>query len=571
MEEEVTVAEINGALLKVSTDVVAAERKLLDYHQAQGVFYPLIQVASTPPPSSSAAGSPPPPSSPDGGANGASLQLQASIAATGGLVLLILSGRGWDNGDAGLWNGLLSGAFFACFVLYLTVQAYPHLRRPLDNALLDLLRLRDESPSLATPCAPAVQGFAWHPHLNRFAVALRDGTTDYIALYDMDKELWLPTVLKHQFLRGVTCLQFQPNSGGSLAVGCAGGVCLWKLEPSRDPGGVAGVRGAEGGGTQGGQTADAAWMTFRHKAGFARVTDIAWSACGRHLAAGYASSDRAIVWDAVSGQGRVLDSFLPLAWLGASAGGVRFVRWAPAGNMVAVGLSNARLLCLYETLSWTWHAHRTEGTLHDATFSPNGRYLLGAANTRSSGSVWCYPLQARAPATHVSRGYKVQLWKTASEASPPIRALAWSPTGERLAVVFAAPLPPDDSPPADATEGSAASACLGERASVALFLTECNSQTANIRAVFRGWIRPPPGVGGKAAVAGGGGGGGAGVSARILVAFRATFRRSMGHQQRLRPDGALLTTCWPGGRISNYPLYFASLDGGQNKPWVGSE
>jgi len=23
----------------------------------------------------------------------------------------------------------------------------------------------------------------------------------------MDKELWLPTVLKHQFLRGVTCLQ----------------------------------------------------------------------------------------------------------------------------------------------------------------------------------------------------------------------------------------------------------------------------------------------------------------------------------------------------------------------------
>jgi len=79
--------------VKVSTDVVAAERKLLDYHQAQGVFYPLIQVASTPPPSSSAASSPQSPSSPDGSANGASLQLQASIAVAGGLVLLILSGR----------------------------------------------------------------------------------------------------------------------------------------------------------------------------------------------------------------------------------------------------------------------------------------------------------------------------------------------------------------------------------------------------------------------------------------------------------------------------------------------
>lgn len=78
--------------VKVSTDVVAAERKLLDYHQAQGVFYPLIQVASTPPPSS-AGSSPQPPSSPDGVANGANLQLQASIALAGGLVLLILSGR----------------------------------------------------------------------------------------------------------------------------------------------------------------------------------------------------------------------------------------------------------------------------------------------------------------------------------------------------------------------------------------------------------------------------------------------------------------------------------------------
>ncbi|KAJ1492861.1 hypothetical protein T484DRAFT_1880295, partial [Baffinella frigidus] len=237
MEDEVTVAEINGALLKVSTDVVAAERKLLDYHQAQGVFYPLIQVASTPPPSS-AGSSPQPPSSPDGVANGANLQLQASIALAGGLVLLILSGRGWDGGDASLWNGVLSAGFFACFILYLTVQAYPHLRRPFDNALLDLLRLRDESPVLDTPRAlsspgraHAVQGLAWHPHLNRFAVALRDGTTDYIALYDMDKELWLPTVLKHQFLKGVTCLQWQPNSGGSLAVGCAAGVCLWKMEP----------------------------------------------------------------------------------------------------------------------------------------------------------------------------------------------------------------------------------------------------------------------------------------------------------------------------------------------------
>jgi hypothetical protein len=49
----------------------------------------------------------------------------------------------------------------------------------MDSAVLELLRLRDESPLLdKDPRAAdshAVQAFAWHPHINRFAVALRDG------------------------------------------------------------------------------------------------------------------------------------------------------------------------------------------------------------------------------------------------------------------------------------------------------------------------------------------------------------------------------------------------------------
>jgi hypothetical protein len=63
-----------------------------------------------------------------------------------------------------------------------------------------------------------VAAFGWHRYLNRFAVGLKDGGTDFIGLYDMDSESWLPTVLKHQFQRGVTCLQWQPKAGGCLAV-----------------------------------------------------------------------------------------------------------------------------------------------------------------------------------------------------------------------------------------------------------------------------------------------------------------------------------------------------------------
>ena len=87
---------------------------------------------------------------------------------------------------------------------------------------------------------------------------------------------YLHSVLKHQFQRDISCLQFQPNSGGSLAVGCAAGVCLWKLEPTRDPGSTAPGSGVEGGRTATGLSPDAAWMTFRSRDGFRGVTDMSW-------------------------------------------------------------------------------------------------------------------------------------------------------------------------------------------------------------------------------------------------------------------------------------------------------
>jgi hypothetical protein len=63
-----------------------------------------------------------------------------------------------------------------------------------------------------------------------------------------------------------------------------------------------------------------------------------------------------------------------------------------------------------------------------------------------------------------------------------LQALAWSPTGERLAVVYAATVPEFNGCP-----WLAESSCEGASA-VALFLTETENQSANIRTVFRGWV-----------------------------------------------------------------------------------
>ena len=68
-------------------------------------------------------------------------------------------------------------------------------------------------------------------------------------------------------------------------------------------------------------------------------------------------------------------------------GGVRAVCWSPDGNLLLVAL-RTQLFALYETRSWSWHRHRTSGSLVAACFSPNSRYLLVASNSDGEGKVW---------------------------------------------------------------------------------------------------------------------------------------------------------------------------------------
>jgi len=89
--------------------VVAAERQLLDYHQAQGVFYPLIQIGSAHPSSTASAAEGKQTSSLSASTRvGAGLKFQAGIAAAGVLILLIFSS--WST------------------------RAYPHSTRDCNNS-----------------------------------------------------------------------------------------------------------------------------------------------------------------------------------------------------------------------------------------------------------------------------------------------------------------------------------------------------------------------------------------------------------------------------------------------------
>ena len=104
------------------------------------------------------------------------------------------------------------------------------------------------------------------------------------------------------------------------------------------------------------------------------------------------SSDSALVWDVRSKAATPLESLMPLSWLCSLAGGVVGVRWSPAGTHM-VAISGSGVLGMYETGSWSLSRHHA-GSQHgnrlvDALFSPNGRYLLAAVNTRCAACHMC--------------------------------------------------------------------------------------------------------------------------------------------------------------------------------------
>ena len=76
------------------------------------------------------------------------------------------------------------------------------------------------------PIKAIIKAVAFHPYLKRLAVARDDDT---VCVYDLQRTMWLPMRLSHEFQRDIKCLEWQPMSGSRLAVGGSRGVCIWRL------------------------------------------------------------------------------------------------------------------------------------------------------------------------------------------------------------------------------------------------------------------------------------------------------------------------------------------------------
>lgn len=189
------------------------------------------------------------------------------------------------------------------------------------------------------------------------AVALDESC---VLLYDLCSRDWSAHRLVNTHQRDVRALAWQPHSASVLAVGCAGGVCVWRLAYGRTTGELTGAH-------------------LIHRVDFPPVRSLAWHPLGDWLAA--ASAEHAAVrlcepwcrsevaeqhtggWlgshghRAVNASADHSPAAASLLWMRGGGGGIGLVAASTCGTLL-LGAGTANVLRVWETRGWSWQTWR---------------------------------------------------------------------------------------------------------------------------------------------------------------------------------------------------------------------
>ena len=239
------------------------------------------------------------------------------------------------------------------------------------------------------PVKAIIKAVAFHPYLKRLAVARDDDT---VCVYDLQRTMWLPLRLSHEFQKDIKCLEWQPMSGSRLAVGGSRGVCIWRLNGtyllafeykyflpnifhffvsfSYCP------DYAISGAVDDAQGRCKAWMRLYATDEHHDILSISWCPRGDFLASASPSSENVMVWDVSLGSGTPL--------LCAHGHGVNIVRWSHNSFYLFAGAFTNKVF-IWETRSWrceSWSL--SKGMCQCATWSPDGELIVFAETGTSS-------------------------------------------------------------------------------------------------------------------------------------------------------------------------------------------
>ncbi|XP_053750765.1 aladin isoform X3 [Panthera pardus] len=216
---------------------------------------------------------------------------------------------------------------------------FPHLSLKSEDLIAEFAQVTNWSS-----CCLRV--FAWHPHTNKFAVALLD---DSVRVYNASSTI-VPS-LKHRLQRNVAALAWKPLSASVLAVACQTCILIWTLDPTslstRPSSGCAQV--------------------LSHP-GHTPVTSLAWAPSGGRLLSASPVDAAILVWDVST------ETCVPLPWF--RGGGVTNLLWSPDGSKVLATTPSA-VFRVWEAQMWTCERWPTlSGRCQAGCWSPDGNRLL---------------------------------------------------------------------------------------------------------------------------------------------------------------------------------------------------
>jgi hypothetical protein len=218
---------------------------------------------------------------------------------------------------------------------------------------------QDQRQALPTGTAAASGSSAAPRQCHLCAVALDESC---VILYDILSRDWSPHRLVNTHQRDVRALAWQPHSASVLAVGCAGGVCVWRLAYGRSTGELTGAH-------------------LTRRVDFPPVSSLAWHPLGDWLAA--ASAQHAAVrlcepwcrsevadadagaggWLGRNGNGAVSASAdnsqagTSLLWMRGGGGGIALVAPSTCGTLL-LGAGTAGTLRVWETRGYSFQTWR---------------------------------------------------------------------------------------------------------------------------------------------------------------------------------------------------------------------
>ncbi|XP_026570586.1 aladin [Pseudonaja textilis] len=297
-----------------------------------------------------------------------------------------------------------------CWISSLHGSFFPHLSLPSEDIIAKFSQAVDWAGC-------SIRAFAWHPHTNKFAVALLD---DSVCVYNTNSTI-VP-ILKHRLQRNVALMAWKPLCASILAVGCHSCVLIWHLDPTslstRPSSGCAQV--------------------LSHP-GHSPITSLAWAPSGGLLLSASPVDTAMLVWDVST------ENCIQLQWFG--GGGVTYLAWSPDGSKVLAATPSS-VFRVWEVQMWTYEKWPTiKGPCRTGCWSPDGSRLLFTVQ----GEFVIYSLsfleysgeQQRQVGGSKTASVVADLSETTFETpygeeriGGEVQSMVWDPSGERLAVVI---------------------------------------------------------------------------------------------------------------------------------------